>query len=412
MKQVMMRISCIGLLFYMLGWSHAHAEMRIDGFASFVAGQVLDKDELGGGDYLGYTDKMNFQNESVFGIQFRSDLSEGLSATGQIVGAGENDYEAKVNWAFLKYDVDGKLNVKFGRQRLPFFLYSDFLDVGYAYSWVTPPNEVYDLSGFENIDGVNFEYTSQMGAWSSRLNFIYGASETTITSGANSYYITTKDFKDITWNMSNDWLTLQLTYSESISGISAYDQLSTALQQIMAETIDNAPAFAPFAITDEELDLLTINEDESKYIEAGVAVDMGDWLAAFEYTHAALENAPTSEDRNSWYVMGGYRWNAYTFVLTYAEFENPNVDEVLEILDRFTPLTADPEVAAALAGADKLYRIGNEAQSYTLSMRYDFHPSAAFKVEYNAQTADYEYAPGNVTTREPSFIRMGLDLVF
>lgn len=71
------------------------AEIRIDGFANFAAGQMIsDNDE---GSMYGYDDDVRFNQESSYGIQFRGDLQEKLSITAQIVGKGDvEEYDAKV----------------------------------------------------------------------------------------------------------------------------------------------------------------------------------------------------------------------------------------------------------------------------------------------------------------------------
>ncbi|MEE2729270.1 MAG: hypothetical protein VYA55_00535 [Pseudomonadota bacterium] len=56
------------------------ADIRIDGFASMVYGQTLDEDE---GTFVDgkYDSDATFQADSLYGIQFRADMGEGLSAT-------------------------------------------------------------------------------------------------------------------------------------------------------------------------------------------------------------------------------------------------------------------------------------------------------------------------------------------
>lgn len=87
------------------------AELRFDGFASFVAGQVLDKDELAtdsSGDpvlFRGFDDKLSFNENSLFAVQVRADLQDRLSATAQIIAKGNDGYDAKFNWAYLSYEL-------------------------------------------------------------------------------------------------------------------------------------------------------------------------------------------------------------------------------------------------------------------------------------------------------------------
>ena len=49
-------------------------------------------------------------------------------------------------------------SAKAGRQRLPRFRYSDFLEVGHAYPWLRPPHAVYTAT-FSNDDGLSAAYS-------------------------------------------------------------------------------------------------------------------------------------------------------------------------------------------------------------------------------------------------------------
>jgi|TARA_R110002167_G_scaffold101513_2_gene264333 hypothetical protein len=79
--------------------------------------------------------------------------SLGSTITGQLVARGENDFDAKFEWAYISYQVSDNLSVSAGRLRQPFFKYSASQDVGYSYHWIAPPLAVHDV-GVSNIDGV------------------------------------------------------------------------------------------------------------------------------------------------------------------------------------------------------------------------------------------------------------------
>lgn len=105
----------------------SNTDLRIDGFANFAAGQMLsDTDD---GSLYGYDEDVSFAPETAYGIQFRGDLKEDLSVTAQIVGRGSQDYEANVTWAYVAYAINDEWTIKAGRSRVPYFMYSDFLDV-------------------------------------------------------------------------------------------------------------------------------------------------------------------------------------------------------------------------------------------------------------------------------------------
>lgn len=57
---------------------------------------------------------------------------ENLSVTGQLVARGDTS-EVKAEWLYLSYQFNPNLRINVGRQRMPLFLYSDYMDVGYAY---------------------------------------------------------------------------------------------------------------------------------------------------------------------------------------------------------------------------------------------------------------------------------------
>jgi hypothetical protein len=161
--------SCIGLAFVALtGFA---GETQINGFINVVAGVSLDSDKS---LIERYDDEIAFDRDSLIGIQLTNNLTSKLSLTGQIVGESSNDYDADFSWAFAKYQVTPNFFVRGGRMRLPFYSYSDYLQVGYAYPWVTPPNLVYDTAPFTNIDGFDFLYFPTIGAMEGTLQVFAG----------------------------------------------------------------------------------------------------------------------------------------------------------------------------------------------------------------------------------------------
>ena len=373
-------------------------DLRIDGFASIYAGQVMDEDELGGSDFRGYEDTLDFHQNSLYGLQFRSDLEDNLSATAQIVGKGAEEFDPKITWAFMKYNFTDAFSVKAGRQRVPFFLYSDFIQVGYAYPWTTPPEGIYNIAGSENIDGVNFEYLVNIGDWTSRTSFLVGGSESTLDYGSTEVQFNNDDFRGLTWDLTYDWLTFHAVYSRSKVTIPIYSQLAGGI------------AFVLGGLTSEQVDMFDLEKDLAEYKGIGVSGDWGDWLAAAEYAEIELDESPTTSARKSWYVFGGYRWQKFTFGLTYAKYENPNHPDVIAFLNAND---AALSVTPLYAGLNSSYRGGKESDAYTATVRYDFHPSAAFKLEYMKEDGDYDMDNGSpVTNLKPALVRMGVDLVF
>lgn len=141
MKNCTIQVSLLASAIGLIATPALATDIRIDGFANIVAGQMIsDTDD---GSLYGYDEDLSFSPESNYGIQFRGDLQEGLSVTAQIVGRGSEEFDATVTWAYLTYEINDELSLKAGRSRVPYFIYSDFLDIGYAYHWIRPPPKLF-----------------------------------------------------------------------------------------------------------------------------------------------------------------------------------------------------------------------------------------------------------------------------
>lgn len=125
------------------------ADLTINGFSSIRGGQMVNTD----GDNpllpnLYNDDEFTFEDESLFALQFKSDLGEGLSATVQLMSEGSNNWEVEARWAYLAYELNETHTVKAGRFANPLFYNSEYEKVGYAYTWIRPPADLYTWQMF------------------------------------------------------------------------------------------------------------------------------------------------------------------------------------------------------------------------------------------------------------------------
>lgn len=340
------------LLFLLLSTSGHTTEMYINGFASFVAGQVLDEDELppdgssSAGEYLSYDDRLSFQPDSRYGIQFRGDLSDGLSIMGQLIGRADKSYEAKFSWAFVSYDVSDNFNVKIGRSRLSQHIFSDFLDVGFAYHWITPPSEVYipAIQDFANLDGVNLNYTLRWGDVSLKSIAMVGRNDANLLTSAADIDVEFANYYTLTEVLEiSDWLKLHVSRSEA------------------SATMNGVAGPLTFSI-----------EDKKYWTNGfGASVDFNSWFLVSEY--ASYEIKDSLERQDSWYVSGGIRIGKSTLHATHGKSDDDGatVDETTN----------------------------------TLGVRYNFHQSAAFKAEVQKQD-------NKMTSRKPTLVRLAVDVMF
>ncbi len=384
-------LSCVAAAGLTLTSSVQAADVRINGFASVVAGTTLSEgtgthhftgaesdavfaaDKVTGG---AYDDEISFKPDSTFGIQISSDLGHGLSVTGQITGHGGEDYDAVISWAYIGYDLTDNLSLQAGRQRLPFYYYSDFIDVGYAYHWVRPPSSL-AIAIFDTFEGLNLRYSGYTGGWDWNASLMGGGGDEDVESIGT---ITIEKMYGTVIKANNSWLQLRGSYFEM-------DQLYPDVNYLTlngeVQGTDDNPLGTTFY---------------------GLAAHMtfGNAFVVSEFTHVEYDEplgadngAIGFDEEDGWYISAGYRMGDFTPHITVGEKDTTFV-----------------ETGAATTGS----RIAKEL---TVGVRWDFHPSAAAKFEYSSISDDsndfYKNQIGLVgygDSLEVDVITVGVDVIF
>lgn len=369
-----------------LASSYASAEVRINGFASIVGGKSLDSDQT----LYGYDDDISFKNESKFALQLSADLQEKLTATAQIIARGEDDFDATFEWAYVTYEYSDELQFSAGKMRVPFYKYSDFLDVGYAYRWVRPPRSVYGIP-FSTYEGLSVVYNNQLGDWDSTLQGFYGAFDGDIDVFGDSLPAELNNLGGINWSLSYDWFSARAAYivaDTSISIDSSDSSNLSALNGIIDVLNTNG-------LTSTVNDLIT-DEDETTFVGIGLSIDYDNFLFDAEYTQFEVEGSILAE-QSQYYASAGYRIDDVIVHFTYEKNDDKHDSS------RFNTLESIPLLNTTVNFALESMRA--ESNVYTIGARYDFHPSAAFKIDFSRFDDD-------ITDTETDIVAVGVDLVF
>ena len=377
------RALCIALLTLSLP---ALAEVEFQGFASFVGGATVDSnDEYDGGlaqDKLsGYTDKLEYDKNSVYGLQAVSRLGDGLTATGQIIARGSENYKPEFEWMYMTYNITPTLSAKFGRIRTPFYMLSEYLEVGYTYHWIRPPQELY-AAQITNMDGASLLYNKAMGKVDGQFAFS--------VANRNEYSedsaFTKSDFKSIvaaTAQFEFDGHSTKLIYVQGdltlegagVTGVEASfggtgtsfvdDHVSIQDKQLIFTGIGFDLNFHPIKVI---LEYSKLDFDEIL-------------LLASEETRTLASVVYSFGDSNVSYSLSGNKKEGDTGIVNNA------------------PAGAEGTVAGLIASTDR------DVTTHTLGFRHDFHDSAAAKVEL-------------ITTEETkldakaTLVRFGVDMLF
>lgn len=350
----------------------ATAEINFSGFGTIAGGMTSSSDE----SFDGYNDDFDMKAGSFFAIQGSSDLGDGLTATVQIMSRGDNDWDPKFSWAYLSYEANDQWRLLLGRQRAPLFLYSDYLDVSYAYHWIRPPTAVYDLP-FDSFDGIGSIYTANFDDSTLTTHVVFGnnTDKQVLFSGTPIQ----TEFKQIlggslTWNY--DWLTLRGAYFQSDLTF-PFEQGAANSTAADLAALQAGWGQTPFAYIGNEL---AVNDDKGVFTELGLQIDKNDWLFIAEVTKVTIDHTILPE-QSSWYTSLGKRMGSVMLHATYGV--NKDTDKSHLLANSDVPLGVDP-------GLDYLYGVTqgaiasleDDSPFYTIGARWDFHDSAALKFEF------------------------------
>ncbi|BFM07963.1 hypothetical protein [Halioxenophilus aromaticivorans] len=366
------RLVGLGLVVALAQTANA-ADVRLNGFMSVGAGKLLNSGtsrdhlstlllagvETGGGEspatYTAdaatqgiYNEDLSFRPDSNYGLQITAALGDGLSATGQITGNGGENFDAVVSWAYLSYTFNDNYTLMVGRQRMPLFYYSDFIDVGYAYHWIRPPTTLAASEG-DTIEGIKLRGTWLAGDWDISSDIYYGASKQEINRGGSQYTVESVDTGGFALKASNGTITLRASMLDSSAIISG----NPLVQAFNQGTRDN-----PLQNTFYGL---------AAHINIANAFVVSEWTRNDnKENYLALFEVSGSEDTTGWYISAGARFGKVTPHITYGENESNYKGETLLGESQFT----------------------GGFSSVTIGLRWDFHSSAAFKMEYETRSDD------------------------
>jgi hypothetical protein len=340
----------------------ASDDLQINGFLS-VGASMADSDDasIAGADNQG-----GFKNDNVLGLQLQKQVNDSTTVTGQLVSRGSDDYKTEAAWAFVTYAASDDLDLRMGRLRIPFFQYSDFLEVGYAYNWIRPPGDVYRVP-FSSIDGIDLTQRFSSGNIDGSIQFYYGRFDGEFDTGPDQYASDFRNFTGLVLSANSGNFGTRLSYHQAEIIMDTSDP-TTALGAASAGAALIAAGLGdPSAAKD-----FNFTGQNSQFIEAALTYDDGTYSAVAEWTALDHENSLFLDDE-AWLISVAARVGDFTPHLTYTtekdSFDSGNEGVIQETL----PLKS-------------------EQSSIILGLRWDYDSSTALKFE--VQNNDEKTAAG------------------
>ena len=266
--------------------------------------------------------KVGFMNDSRFGLQISAKINPKVDLTGQLLArAKDNNYNMKADWAFVTYHVNDPLSIRAGKLKLTTFLISDYIEVGYAYPWIRPPQEVYYSNPISTINGLDMLYRVNLGSFSVLVQPYFG------TSSGEQALVPQEVVGGVPQVMATSTPGIW-TFTPSPKGTVIYTDFS-ADNMYGINVSGGTDAFtlrAGYLTTQVSAPAFNVFYKYAKFGSVGGTMDWRNVVLYAEYFQRKIEQYANTAfpDQKGWYTTLGYRFGKFLPNVTFAKLEDNN----------------------------------------------------------------------------------------
>ena len=340
-------VSLVSVLAVFGSWNNtalADVDVRVSGFLTAMVTQGSNDEDATYDNGIATKDLEWDTRDNHVGLQFASSIDPKIDVTAQFIARGGNDnYAMQTDWAYIDYKALENAKFRIGKYKVPQFIASDYQDVGYAYPWVRPPQDVYSTNPLIALNGIDLSYKINIYSSKLFLDLYYGDGRhesfvppATIDSGAvpgltesdkgKPIYFDTKKTRGFAVKYAAQTFTLRAGYFKT----EVDAQLGTDPNSVLH---DVPGAFGGVGFTMDVNNIIAYSE--------------------FIRRNTDPQMAGAFPDQDAWYVTLGYRFGKFLPTITYSQLK-PGVDK--------SPLAL-------------------EERSTAIDLRYDIGKSADIKFE-------------------------------
>ena len=371
-------------------------KLEVSGFARIVAGYFDSDDQL----LRGYTNSLGLKQDSLIALRADYALTDTLSFTVQGLATPSEVRESSIQWLYADYRPSRDWSIKFGRQRIPFFQYSDVVDVGFAYPWVTLPIPVHSGAVFTEFDGALIRHDFSLGAVYGHAELYSGTYNGDIVNYSESIRA---DVDDIFGTV------LSLGYHNFSVRASYHQGHVSVVQERLVQFIATLYAFG----FNESARTLEI-DDMVSIAQLGFTYENLNYFIRGEYTDIASDDYLIGE-RKAAYVTAGINHNKMTYHLTYSygklQDDEPAHELMFGASEQLDQLTFGYQQAITNTGND-------DRTILSIGTRYDYSQNIAFKSEVffvdreKALPSFIPTIPGTVDQSSDVLYQLAMEWVF
>ena len=377
----------------------ASSEITLNGFLNVGAGIANPKDD---DEYVfNYEDDLTYTNDTQLGLQITSPLTERLTAVGQLVARGRDGYELDATWAYISYAISDEAKIRGGRFRTPFYLYSDYLEVGYAYHWIGAPEDVYTLPS-DSLNGVDLIYQFPLGSSDLQMQLYNGSSDAPFESTEAIVKIRDQTGLALTWTY--DWLTLRASYHQAEKVTFENFEVLELPQPLgsfgnLAAILNSLPVTLVGTSAQEAAKGLSADENTFTFSEVAMKIEWNKLLIVAEYASLDSDGGPVGKTRH-YYGGAGYTFGDFLVHVTQVKTNDEVVDLTsnIPVVPGITDglIVALDSITSSFVDPDRTENI--------IGVRWDLEPGVALKAQYSEVNDD--------VGTEGSVLKLAINVVF
>lgn len=347
--------------------------------------------------FRGYGKDLTFDSQTSGALQASKQLDDKTAVTMQMYASGDQDnYAVAVKWLYLTYSPTANSSFRVGRIGAPVYYFSEFLNVGSAYHWISPPGTVYPFDSA--VVGVDYVYQDVWRDldWSLEL-----------TTGSSDDYVQSIDTRLISKNNlgvslavadGSGWSARAMAFrndskfvAEALSEDSIDEAVETAVDIGLAEAeigSDLADLIRPelVAKTKERLDdgSLSLDDLQSVFLNFAVRYEREQWFLMLEAI-SVKNDTYLYERYHAGYLTAGIHAGSSLFHLTFQEGVQDTSSELEHDREYVPPEARNlDDYADRAANAIKVKlggAIANHFRSASLGVRHDVSENVAIKID-------------------------------
>lgn len=307
---------------------------RFNGF--FSTGYTRATNDAG---YDDATEDSDLRTLSLFGLQGTFALTRNTEAVLQLVSRGNEDWDTEAEWAYLRHQFRTGTEVRAGKMRLPLFMESETLEIGYGQPWARPPEAVYDPVPVRSYLGADLAHTFSFDSSSLETRVFGGHLNDDADSLGGTVDVELRNLTGLTANWTNYLWTFRGVYARAEASV--------------------ASAGGVIDLGDDE---------KAEFMGLGLSYDDGTWLLMSELTRVEVDGE--FQDTDSAYITFGRRIKEVTPYVTASWIESQDNYE----RDGVIFPTGGPGIPADVLDVRR--------QAYSLGMRWDMTTSVAMKFDW------------------------------